>query len=71
MQVMKMMMALLAPADGIIHFRLSEGSALAAGDLVANLDLDDPAASQVCCMVLQQQHFSHSTRVTLIFIIYC
>ena len=44
---MKMMMALMAPADGIIKFRMLEGSALSAGDQVAQLELDNPAAAQV------------------------
>ena len=43
-QVMKMLMPLLTPAAGNIHFQLPEGAALAAGDLIAVLDLDDPGA---------------------------
>ncbi|KAK8931231.1 Acetyl-CoA carboxylase 1 [Platanthera zijinensis] len=43
-EVMKMCMPLLLPASGIIHFILSEGQAMQAGDLIANLDLDDPSA---------------------------
>lgn len=38
-EVMKMMMPLLAPAAGIIDFVLPEGVALAAGDLIANLQV--------------------------------
>ena len=43
-EVMKMMMALLAPASGAVHFQLPEGSVLTPGQLIARLDLDDPAA---------------------------
>ena len=41
-EVMKMMMPVLAPASGHIRFCVNEGAALAAGDLIARLDLDDP-----------------------------
>ena len=43
-QVMKMFMPMLAPAAGALRWRLPEGSVLAAGDLIATLDLTDPAA---------------------------
>ncbi|XP_068641078.1 acetyl-CoA carboxylase 1-like [Aristolochia californica] len=43
-EVMKMCMPLLLPAPGVIHFVVSEGQALQAGDLIAKLDLDDPSA---------------------------
>ncbi|ERM94222.1 hypothetical protein AMTR_s00010p00206450 [Amborella trichopoda] len=43
-EVMKMCMPLLLPASGTIHFRMSEGQAMQAGDLIAKLDLDDPSA---------------------------
>lgn len=43
-QVMKMMMTLLAPAAGVVHFQLPEGSVLVPGQLIARMDLDDPAA---------------------------
>ncbi|KAF8377274.1 hypothetical protein HHK36_030649 [Tetracentron sinense] len=43
-EVMKMCMPLLSPASGVIHFKLSEGQAMQAGDLIARLDLDDPSA---------------------------
>ncbi|EFN59405.1 hypothetical protein CHLNCDRAFT_56737 [Chlorella variabilis] len=43
-EVMKMMMPLLAPASGKVHFQLPEGSVLTPGQLIARLDLDDPAA---------------------------
>ncbi|XP_058085333.1 acetyl-CoA carboxylase 1-like isoform X2 [Magnolia sinica] len=43
-EVMKMCMPLLLPASGIIHFMISEGQAMQAGDLIAKLDLDDPSA---------------------------
>lgn len=43
-QVMKMMMPLLAPASGTITFELPEGAVLAAGDVIARLDLDDPSS---------------------------
>ena len=42
MEAMKQIMLLLAPASGHIHFHVAESCALAAGDLVATLDLDDP-----------------------------
>jgi hypothetical protein len=35
-------MPLLAPAAGVIHFKLPEGVALSPGDLIATLELDDP-----------------------------
>ncbi|KAI0495328.1 hypothetical protein KFK09_025478 [Dendrobium nobile] len=43
-EVMKMCMPLLLPASGVIHFILTEGQAMQAGDLIAKLDLDDPSA---------------------------
>lgn len=43
-EVMKMCMPLLSPASGVIHFKISEGQAIQAGDLIASLDLDDPSA---------------------------
>ncbi|KAG0471315.1 hypothetical protein HPP92_015861 [Vanilla planifolia] len=43
-EVMKMCMPLLLPASGVIHFVMSEGQAMQAGDLIARLDLDDPSA---------------------------
>ncbi|XP_043698446.1 acetyl-CoA carboxylase 1-like isoform X2 [Telopea speciosissima] len=43
-EVMKMCMPLLLPASGVIHFKMSEGQAMQAGDLIARLDLDDPSA---------------------------
>ncbi|KAL4426359.1 hypothetical protein ABPG77_004653 [Micractinium sp. CCAP 211/92] len=43
-EVMKMMMTLLAPASGKVHFQLPEGSVLSPGQLIARLELDDPAA---------------------------
>ncbi|XP_010269187.1 PREDICTED: acetyl-CoA carboxylase 1-like [Nelumbo nucifera] len=43
-EVMKMCMPLLLPASGAIHFKMSEGQAMQAGDLIARLDLDDPSA---------------------------
>ena len=39
-----MFMPLLSPAAGVLHWMLPEGSLLAAGDLIARLDLEDPAA---------------------------
>lgn len=44
MEVMKMVMTLLAPAAGNIHFQLPEGSVLSPGQLIARLDLDNPSA---------------------------
>ena len=41
---MKMFMPLLSPAAGVLHWVLPEGSLLAAGDLIARLELDNPAA---------------------------
>uniref|UniRef100_A0A1D1YN11 Acetyl-CoA carboxylase 1 n=1 Tax=Anthurium amnicola TaxID=1678845 RepID=A0A1D1YN11_9ARAE len=43
-EVMKMCMPLLLPASGVIHFSMSEGQAMQAGDLIARLDLDDISA---------------------------
>ncbi|KAJ0987373.1 hypothetical protein J5N97_005729 [Dioscorea zingiberensis] len=43
-EVMKMCMPLLLPASGVIHFVMSEGQAMQAGDLIAKLDLDDISA---------------------------
>nr|ASZ00198.1 acetyl-CoA carboxylase 1 [Geranium incanum] len=43
-EVMKMCMPLLSPASGVIQFKLSEGQAMQAGELIARLDLDDPSA---------------------------
>nr|BBG67099.1 acetyl-CoA carboxylase [Gnetum ula] len=43
-EVMKMCMPLLSPAAGTIHFKMNEGHAMQAGDLIAALDLDDPSA---------------------------
>uniref|UniRef100_A0A7N1A1T5 Acetyl-CoA carboxylase n=1 Tax=Kalanchoe fedtschenkoi TaxID=63787 RepID=A0A7N1A1T5_KALFE len=43
-EVMKMCMPLLSPASGIIQFKLSEGQAMQAGELIARLELDDPSA---------------------------
>ncbi|KAK4742079.1 hypothetical protein SAY87_000080 [Trapa incisa] len=43
-EVMKMCMPLLSPASGIVHFEMSEGQAMTAGELIARLDLDDPSA---------------------------
>eukprot|EP00803_Ostreobium_quekettii_P003946 evm.model.scf_1945.1 EVM.evm.TU.scf_1945.1 scf_1945:1899-19188(+) len=44
LEVMKMLMPVLAPAGGTVHFKVPEGATLSAGDLFAQLDLDDPAA---------------------------
>lgn len=41
-----MVMTLLAPAPGKVRFQQLEGALLAAGDMIARLDLDDPAAVQ-------------------------
>nr|AIT59734.1 acetyl-CoA carboxylase [Salvia miltiorrhiza] len=43
-EVMKMCMPLLSPASGKIHFKMSEGQPMQAGELIARLDLDDPSA---------------------------
>nr|ASZ00196.1 acetyl-CoA carboxylase 1 [California macrophylla] len=43
-EVMKMCMPLLSPASGVIQFRMSEGQAMQAGELIARLELDDPSA---------------------------
>lgn len=43
-EVMKMCMPLMSPAAGVITFKLSEGSAMLGGDLIASLELDDPSA---------------------------
>jgi hypothetical protein len=39
---MKMFMNLTVGEAGVIHWNLSEGAPLAAGALMATLDLDDP-----------------------------
>lgn len=36
-----MLMPLLTPASGKIHFQLPEGAVLVSGDLIARLELDD------------------------------
>lgn len=41
-EVMKMIQTLASPAAGVISFQVNEGSALAAGALIATLGLDDP-----------------------------
>jgi acetyl-CoA carboxylase/biotin carboxylase 1 len=41
-EVMKMIQTLVSPAAGVISFQVNEGSALAAGALIATLELDDP-----------------------------
>ncbi|XP_031273028.1 acetyl-CoA carboxylase 1-like [Pistacia vera] len=43
-EVMKMCMPLLSPASGLIRFKMAEGQAMQAGELIASLDLDDPSA---------------------------
>ncbi|XP_043810179.1 LOW QUALITY PROTEIN: acetyl-CoA carboxylase 1 [Manihot esculenta] len=43
-EVMKMCMPLLSPASGVIQFKMTEGQAMQAGELIARLDLDDPSA---------------------------
>ncbi|TXG52858.1 hypothetical protein EZV62_022027 [Acer yangbiense] len=43
-EVMKMCMPLLSPASGVIQFKMAEGQAMQAGELIARLDLDDPSA---------------------------
>lgn len=43
-EVMKMCMPLLSPASGVLQFKMSEGQAMQAGELIARLDLDDPSA---------------------------
>lgn len=43
-EVMKMVMPLLAPAAGKISFHMVEGYAMAAGDMIGQLELDDPTA---------------------------
>ncbi|KAJ0232077.1 Acetyl-CoA carboxylase [Hirschfeldia incana] len=42
-EVMKMCMPLISPASGVIHFKMSEGQVMLAGELIANLDLADPS----------------------------
>lgn len=42
LEVMKMLMPLLAPVAGTVHFALPEGAVLSCGDLIARLELDDP-----------------------------
>ena len=40
-EVMKMIMPLVAPESGHIHFQLAEGAVLEPGDLIATMVLDD------------------------------
>ena len=42
-EVMKMIMPLVAPESGHIHFQLAEGAVLEPGDLIATMVLDDPS----------------------------
>ncbi|KAF0697377.1 Aste57867_11929 [Aphanomyces stellatus] len=42
-EVMKMYMPLLTPEDGTVRHVKPEGAVLAPGDLIANLELDDPS----------------------------
>ncbi|CAK4078457.1 unnamed protein product [Aphanomyces euteiches] len=42
-EVMKMYMPLLTPEDGVVRHVKPEGAVLAPGDLIANLELDDPS----------------------------
>ncbi|GLC69098.1 hypothetical protein PLESTF_000789000 [Pleodorina starrii] len=44
MEVMKMVMPLLSPASGVIRWVVPEGGVLAAGELIASLELDEGAA---------------------------
>lgn len=55
MEVMKMVMTLLAPAAGHVHFMLPEGSVLSPGQLIARLELDDP--DSVCRAELFEGNF--------------
>ena len=43
-QVMKMVMPLLAPAAGVLRPQVIGGAVIKAGDLIARLELDNPAA---------------------------
>lgn len=43
-QVMKMLLTVLSPAAGHVHYKLLPGAVMKAGDLIARLDLDDPAS---------------------------
>lgn len=43
-EVMKMVMPLLTPVAGVLHFLFPEGSVLSAGDVLARLDVDDSAS---------------------------
>lgn len=43
-QVMKMIMLLMSPAAGHIRYELLPGAVLKPGDLIARLELDDPAS---------------------------
>ncbi|KAA8495577.1 Acetyl-CoA carboxylase [Porphyridium purpureum] len=42
LEVMKMYLTLTAPESGRVHHRKAEGSSIATGELVAELELDDP-----------------------------
>ncbi|KAL2653562.1 hypothetical protein R1flu_021690 [Riccia fluitans] len=43
-EVMKMCMPLVTSAAGTIHCKMTEGSTMMPGDLIAGIDLDDPSA---------------------------
>lgn len=61
-EVMKMIMPLLAPAPGKVHFNVQEGGLLNAGDLIATLELDDPSESPL------EQAIPEFLRVTILHI---
>lgn len=46
-EVMKMFMPVLTGEAGIVHWKLTEGAAMAAGDLMATMDLDHPELVKV------------------------
>ena len=44
MEVMKMLMPLVTPAAGVLRALVNEGAPVAAGEVLARLDLDDPSS---------------------------
>ncbi|KAL3514074.1 hypothetical protein ACH5RR_026791 [Cinchona calisaya] len=56
-QVIKMHLLLLSPVSGIIHFKMSAGQPMQAGELAARLDLDNPFAEYEGVSSLQNVEF--------------
>src|SRR5690606_20684183 len=43
LEIMKMIITLFAPLSGKINFKVVEGTALKQGDIIADMELDDPS----------------------------